>query len=135
MDKEVEVRRMSTTAYKTFLFNNSPDFSIAKIRGEDIISLGIKLSRKLPQHYSGIDYPRKWKEGCFILFDFPFENPVYAELLECDTVYDLFEQIQGLYKDSYKHSKSSGINTRVKLKNLVLDRVTICKSGDVIVYV
>lgn len=136
--KEIEVRNLSSTTYKTFLFNNAPYASVAKLKdSEDIAGLGLNLAYKAPEVYNQIDYPGKWKEGDYLILDYPFEYPLYLPLDPCYTLYDLVEQIQSLYYDAY-HNKENEMYLRkneASLEDLVLEKITICKSGDVIVYV
>ena len=134
---DLEVCNISRTDYRTFLSRTSPEISIARLfEGDDMIkNLGLRLDQDIPAMWAEDDYPVKWKEGSYIIVDFPLEQPLRVTLLECFTIYDLLEQIQSLYKDLYEQADESGYNKNVKLENLMIDKITICKSGDVLVYV
>lgn len=136
--KEIEVRNLSSTAYKTFLSNNAPYVSVAKLKDtDDVAGLGLELAYKTPEDFKQIDYPVKWKEGDYLLLDYPFEYPLYLPLEPCYSLYDLIEQIQSLYYEAY-HNKENEMYLRkdeARFEDLVLEKITVCKSGDVIAYV
>ncbi len=139
--KEIVVRDLSNTNYKEFLASTSPLVTIADIndpenngRGLDIL-LAFEMTEERKEDLKDVEYPVKWEEGDFIIFDFPFKYPVYLTLLECYTVYDLVTQIQDFLYDAFHSKESDNIKDGVNYEKLLLTKLTICKTGDVIAYV
>lgn len=135
--KEIIVRYISNSAYKTFLSNTSPLISIAGINNKEE-GLGIKLMYEMPSEIGEecreIEYPMKWKEGDNLIIDYPLKYTAICPLLVCYTLYDLITQIQDLFYDIFSNEKEEVVDG-VEYKDLVLNKITFCKTGDVVVYV
>ena len=138
-NNEIEVRNITTSTYKTYLSRISPEVTIAKLYDDDneIGGLDIRLCLETPEDFKNIKYPAKWKPGSHIFIDFPFNYIVYVTLLECWTIYDLLQQIQGFFFDAFGsiESEESGLESNINYRDLVLDKIVICKTGDVVIYV
>ena len=130
--KEIIVRYISNSSYKTFLSNTSPIISIAEINNKDR-GLDIKLMYKMPSEVEEecreIKYPMKWKES-----DYHLKYTAICPLLVCYTLYDLITQIQDLFYDIFANEREEAMNG-IEYKDLVLNKITFCKTGDVVVYV
>lgn len=135
--KEITVRYISNSACKTFLSNTSPLISIAGINNKDgglDIKLMYEIPSKVEEECRDIKYPMKWKESDSLIIDYPLKYTAVCPLLMCYTLYDLIAQIQNLFYDIFANEREEVMNG-IEYKDLVLNKITFCKTGDVVVYV
>ena len=88
----------------------------------------------LEDYLKDVEFPEKIKEGGDFYIDFPTKSPICVRIEPFESVYDLLEQIRDAILTASKHSEF-GVPYYVKFSDLYVEKLTVCTSGDIIVYI
>lgn len=83
-----------------------------------------------------VSFPDKIPEGGKLFIDYPMKYPVCVDVVPFSTIYDLFKQIKNVLEITCKVERGKyNVPNYIKLKDLYVDKLTVCTKGDIIVYI
>lgn len=127
---EVHILSISKTDFRNILQTSTRFFTFMQTGSSKKFDL-----IKIEEYLKDVEFPDEIPSGGHFIIDYPMKYPIYADILPFNNIYELFSQIKDIIETVYSLKKEFMVPDYIKISSLYIDKLTCCKSGDIVVYI